>query len=377
MSPRRLMAVSVKEVRHLLRDRQSLYQTVMLPLIMLFIFGYALSLDVDRIPTVVYDLDRTSESANFRRRLEASRYFEVLGNVSGYRQMSEDIVRGRAMIGLVIPRDFGARLKTGRPPKLQVIIDGADSSTATIALGYIEGLVGGFGQERLLKAFRRQGLTDFEPPLTVRMRVWFNPELASKNFIIPGLIAVILAIVSASSVSFTIAREWENGTMEQFIATPVRSYEIVLGKLLPYLCLGLFSMAFAVAAARLIFRVPFNGSYVLLFVFSLLFLLGTTGQGMLISIRARTQLVANQIGVVSTFLPSFLLSGFIFPIENMPPALQYVTYIVPARYFVTIIKGIFLKGVGLEALAGEALFLTGFAAMMLLLSFKSMKKRLD
>ncbi len=376
MNLARTMAIIRKETRHLLRDKRSLIQSILLPMMMLFLFGYALSLDVDRIPTVIYDLDKTFESADLHRRLVASRYFDVIGAVHSYRQLERMIMTRRAMMALVIPYGFGAKLKKNQRPKIQVFLDGVDASTATIALGYIQGLVGQFGMERIFSNFRRMGLTNLEPPLDVRMRVWFNPELRSKNFIIPGLIAVIMAIVSASTVSLTIAREWENGTMEQLVSTPLRPLELLIGKMVPYLALGMVSLALSVAVAVYLFRVPFVGSITLLLAFSFIFLVGTLSMGLLISIRVKSQLVANQIGVVTTFLPSFLLSGFIFPILNMPAVLQYVTYIVPARYYVSILKGLFLKGVGLHTLASEAAFLAGFALVMFLLAARSLKMRL-
>jgi ABC-2 type transport system permease protein len=373
---RRTAAVVKKETRHLLRDKRSLAQTILLPMMMLFLFGYALSLDVDRIPTVIYDLDKTVESADLRRRLVASRYFNVIGAVRGYRQLERMIMTRRAMMALVIPRGFGAKLKKNQRPKVQVFLDGVDASTATIALGYIQGLVGEFGMDRIFKNFRRMGLTHFDPPLDVRMRVWFNPELRSKNFIIPGLIAVIMAIVSASTVSLTISREWESGTMEQLVSTPLRPLELLIGKMVPYLVLAMVSLVMSVAVAVYLFRVPFIGSLTLLLAFSFVFLLGTLSMGLLISIKAKSQLVSNQIGVLTTFLPSFLLSGFIFPILNMPTVLQYATYVVPARYYVTILKGLFLKGVGLTPLAPEVAFLAGFALVMFLLAARSLKMRL-
>ncbi|MBU0514369.1 MAG: ABC transporter permease [Proteobacteria bacterium] len=377
MNLRRTVAVIKKETRHLLRDKRSLAQTVLLPMIMLFLFGYALSLDVDRIPTVIYDLDQTVESKDLLRRLGASRYFEIIGAVNGYKQLERMIMTRRAMMALVIPRGFGAKLKKGQRPKVQVFLDGVDASTATIGLGYIQGLVGAFGMERVFQNFRRMGLTHFDPPLDIRMRVWFNPELRSKNFIIPGLIAVIMAIVSASTVSLTIAREWENGTMEQLVSTPLRPLELVVGKMVPYVVLGMVSLVLSVVVAVYLFRVPFKGSVTLLLALSFLFLIGTSSMGLLISIRTKSQLVANQAGVVTTFLPSFLLSGFIFPILNMPVVLQYVTLIVPARYYVSILKGLFLKGIGLTTLAVEVGFLAGFAAVMFFLATRSLKMRLN
>ena len=267
-----------------------------------------------------------------------------------------------AMLALVLPPDFGARLDAGRAAPAQAIVDGSDSNTAGIVLGYAQGIAAGYNQRLLVAQLRRTTGTAPAPALDLRARVWFNPDLESRNFIVPGIMAVIMGLIAALLTSLTIAREWERGTMEQLISTPVRRAELILGKLLPYCGIGLANITIAVLMAVFLFHVPLRGSVTLLFTLGMLFVIGTLAQGMLISTLAKQQLFASQLAMISTFLPAFLLSGFAFAISNMPLPVQGITYLVPARYFVAVVKGIFLRGVGLETLWPEALFLAAFAA---------------
>jgi ABC-2 type transport system permease protein len=257
-----------------------------------------------------------------------------------------------------------------------VIADGSDSNTATIALGYAEVVTQGYSQDVALSEIRRLSGVTPVLPLELRPRVWFNADLESKNYIIPGLIAVIRMMIAALLTSLTVAREWERGTMEQLISTPLRSEELILGKLLPYFVIGLVDVLFAVLMGQFLFHVPLRGSVALLFGLGAVFLTGALALGMVISIVTKSQLVANQVAMVVTFLPSFLLSGFMFAISNMPRPIRLVTYLVPARYFVALLKGIYLKGVGLEILGGEAALLVLFAAVVLAVARATFKKRL-
>ena len=374
---RRLTAVARKEFIHVLRDRRALAIAILLPMIMLMIFGYALTLDLDRVPLAVLDQSRTPQSRELVARFEGSRYFSVVQRAASEREVEAAISRGEAMLGLVVPLDFGRRVASERKTQVQVLADGSDANTTTLALAYAETIVRGYSQEVLVTKVRR--LTGKAPalPMELRPRVWFNTDMESKIFIVPGLIAVIMMLITALLTSLTVAREWETGTMEQLISTPVRPPELILGKLAPYFLIGMVDMLLSVLAGRYLFDVPIRGSLVLLFAVSAVFLVGALALGIFISTLAKSQLLASQAAFVATFLPAFLLSGFMFDIGNMPRPLQVMTNIIPARHFVTILRGLYLKGTGLAQLWPQCLLLVGFATIMLLLAVRTFKKRLD
>ena len=374
---RRLVAVARKEFIHVLRDKRALAIAILLPMIMLMIFGYALTLDLDRVPLAILDQSRTPQSRELVARFEGSRYFSVVQRAGSERELEAAINRGQAMLGLVVPLDFGRRVASERKTQVQVLADGSDANTTTLALAYAETIVRGYSQEVLVMKVRR--LTGKAPalPMELRPRVWFNTDMESKIFIVPGLIAVIMMLITALLTSLTVAREWETGTMEQLISTPVRPPELILGKLAPYFVIGMVDMLLSVLAGRFLFEVPIRGSLVLLFGVSAVFLVGALALGIFISTLAKSQLLASQAAFVATFLPAFLLSGFMFDIGNMPRPLQVMTNIIPARHFVTILRGLYLKGTGLAQLWPQCLLLLGFAALMLLLAVRTFKKRLD
>ena len=376
MNPRRLAAVARKEFLHVLRDPRALGIAIVLPMIMLMIFGYALTLDLDRVPLTVWDQSRTPQSRELVSRFEGSRYFTVVERAGSYQEVTEAIDHGRTMMALVIPADFGRRVASERTTQVQVLADGSDANTTTLALSYAESIVRSYSQEILVEKARR--MTGHAPalPMELRPRAWFNTDMESKIFIVPGLIAVIMMLITALLTSLTVAREWETGTMEQLISTPVRRSELILGKLAPYFVIGMVDMLLSVLAGRFLFEVPIRGSLLLLFGVSAIYLVGALALGIFISAMAKTQLLASQAAFVATFLPGFLLSGFMFDIGNMPKAMQVVTYFIPARYFVTFLRGLYLKGTGLAQLWPECLLMVAFGALMLLLAIRSFKKRL-
>lgn len=376
MNPRRLWAVARKEALHIRRDPRSLILAVGIPMLMLLMFGYALTLDVDRVPFVVWDQGRSVESREFTAHFTATRYFDFRGAVSNYAEVERSIDTREAMLALVLPPDFGQQIAAGRNAGVQAIVDGSDSNTAGIVLGYTTAITTAFNQQVALEQIRRA--TGVPPPaaLDLRPRVWFNPDLESRNFIVPGIMAVIMGLIAALLTSLTIAREWERGTMEQLISTPVKPAELILGKLLPYSAIGLANLVISVVMAVFLFHVPLRGSVVLLFSVGMVFVVGTLAQGVLISTIARQQLLASQMAMISTFLPAFLLSGFAFAIANMPLPVQGITYIVPARYFVSLVKGIFLRGVGWEILWTDAVFLAAFALLVIGVSVRKTRKTL-
>jgi len=358
------------------RDVRSLIMALAVPLMMLLLFGYALTLDVDRVPTLIYDSDQTPESRDLIERFRGSRYFEIVGFVNEYRTIEKEIDRGRVLLSVVIPTNFSRDLLAGRETEVQLLLDGSDSNTASIARGYAEGVLQTYALEVRSHALNRKGGGRLNAPVEARLRVWYNNELKSKNYIVPGLIAVILMIIAALLTSLTIAREWEMGTMEQLLSTPVRPAELVLGKMVAYFSLGLIDMLISIGVGVLLFDVPLRGNPLFLFFTGCVFLFGALCWGILLSALARSQLLAYQMGVVTSFLPAFLLSGFIYAIENMPAVIQVVTYIFPARYFVSILKGIFLKGIGVEILWAEVGFLLVYAAIVFGLATRRLKQKL-
>ena len=377
MTVRRVWAVARKEFLHVMRDPLSLAIAIALPMLMLTLFGYALSFDVDRVPVVVWDQSQSAASREFLSRFRASRYFALGTPAWNYAVLEEAIDRGDALMAMVIPSDFAGRLGSGRPVAVQIILDGSDSNTATIAASYAESIAQTFSRQLSVRQMQRAGERPPDPPLEMRGRVWFNADMESRNYIIPGLIAVIMMVIAALLTSLTVAREWERGTMEQLISTPVKGNELILGKLLPYFAIGMLDVLAAVLMAQFLFAVPMRGSIVLLFVTAAVFLTGALSLGMLVSIVTKTQLLASQLAMVLTFLPAYLLSGFMTPIANMPAFLQMVTYLIPARYFVEVLKSIYLKGVGLKVLAWEAGLLALFALAMVVLANLAFKKKLE
>jgi ABC-2 type transport system permease protein len=290
--------------------------------------------------------------------------------------LEQAIDAGRALAALIVPSEFAERIETGRQATVQMIVDGSDSNTATIAIGYAEAICRTYAQEVAIDALRRLGGPGIRTPLEVRPRVWFNADMESRNYIIPGLVAVIMMVIAALLTSLTVAREWERGTMEQLISTPVKGAELILGKLIPYFAIGMFDVLLAVLMGEFLFGVPLRGNVGLLFAMAAIFLAGALSMGMLISIVTKSQLLASQVAMTTTFLPAFLLSGFMVPIANMPIVIRAITHVVPARYFVSLLHAIYLKGVGLEILAFEAMLLTVFGAVMVLVAYVKFKKKL-
>lgn len=376
MRARRLLAVSRKEFLHVRRDPRSLGLGVAIPVVLLLLFGYVLTLDVDRVPLAVWDRSRTPESRELVSRFEGSKYFQVALRAEEYPEVEEAIDDGRVMAALVIPEDFAGRVRSDRSSIVQLFLDASEANTATIALGYAETVVSGYSADLEVRWAQAKGLQGVRPPLDVRSRVWFNTDLESRNFIIPGLISVIMMIIAALLTSLTVAREWEQGTMEQLIATPMTAPELILGKLFPYFVIGMVDLAVAVAMGKYLFHVPMRGSLPLLFGIAAVFLIGALSLGMLFSVATRSQLPASQMAMAFTFLPSYLLSGFVFSIDSMPRVVRAVTYLVPSRYFVKVIKGIYLKGVGLETLAVDTALLLVFGAATVLAATRMFRKKL-
>jgi ABC-2 type transport system permease protein len=342
---------------------------------LLLLYGFALSLDVDHVPVMLYDQDGTAASRSLERQFRGSRFFDVIGAVNDYREIQRGIDSNKILLGIVIPRDFGKDLIAGRGSSVQLLVDGSDSNTAAIAMGYAESVVQGYSMEVRSDIMNLRGAKPPPPAVVAQMRVWYNSSLQSRNFVVPGLIAIILMILTGQLTTLTIAREWEMGTMEQILSTPLRPVEMVLGKMLAYFVVGLADAILSFVAGVTVFAVPFRGNLLVLTVSTLVFLCGAMFWGIFISAGARTQVVAYQMGMLTTFLPGFLLSGFVFSIDTMPKWIQVISIVVPSRYFITILKAVFLKGVGWEILWPQLVYLLLFAGIVFWRSVRKMNQK--
>lgn len=376
MSWTRLTAMAWKEAIQIRRDIRSLIIVIILPIVLTLLFGYGVNLDLKHLPVYVYDQEGSQDSQDLLKRFQASEYFEVVQAVNTYPELVRAIDDGRAKMGLVIPYDFSQRLREGVPVSVQALIDASDDNSANVLMGYSQAVVQGYSKGVQMEWLTRRGQSEQPSPLSVDARTWYNEDLESSWFIIPGVLALVMSVVGAFLTSLTIAREWERGTMEQLVSTPVTALEIMVGKLAPYFVVGMFDAALCAVMAIFWFRVPFRGAVLGLIVSSALFLIALLCLGFFISVVAKNQLAASQIALIATFLPAFLLSGFLFAIEQMPYAVQVITRIIPARYYVSILKKLFLKGTPLNMLYSDLLPLALFASVLALLATQIFHKRL-
>lgn len=376
MNPHRLAAIATKEIIHIRRDVRSLIIVVLMPAIMVLLFGYGVSLDLKHLPVYVFDRNGTQASQDLLKRFQSSNYFRIAKVANSYPELAQAIDSGKAILAIVIPHDFSERMQDGGPVEIQAIVDASDDNTANLAVGYAQGVLQGYSSDLQVEWRERRGLPRQFAPLSTEVRTWFNEDLESSAFIVPGVLALVMTVIGAFLTSLTVAREWERGTMEQLISTPVTALEIMLGKLLPYFVIGMVDVGLSTALAVYWFRVPFRGTIATLFLSSALFLIVMLLLGFFISVIAKTQLAASQIALIVTFLPAFLLSGFLFAIEQMPVFIQYVTRVLPARYYVSALKNIFLKGTPVEMLYADLLPLAVFALVLVLLATRAFKKKL-
>jgi ABC-2 type transport system permease protein len=360
-----------KEFIELRREPRLFGIVVLAPILQLTLLGYAATTDVRHVPVVVVDQDRSAESRALVSRFEASDSFEVIGILASVNDVDVYFDRGVAWLALTIAPDYGERVRTGRPAAVQVLADGTDANSTNVALGYAGSLVAAYSRERAAAL----GARPPEPLVSADIRVWFNEQLESRQFMIPGILALLLLAVTTNLSSMAIVREKEVGTLEQLNVTPLARWELILGKLLPYAVIGLLDVALVIAVAVGWFEVPLRGSLALLVGMCLVFLLTTLGLGLFVSTISHTQQQAMMTSMFFLLIPMVFLSGFVFPIENMPAAIQPVTYLLPLRYFLVILRGIFLKGVGLEVLWPDALALAGWGlAIVALATLRSTKR---
>ncbi len=378
MRPLRLKAIAVKEALQILRDPISLVIALLMPFMQMILLGYGINLDVRNLPTCVFDREASQDSQALLKHFQASPYFRIVETPSTYRDVIRALDGGACRLAIVIPPDFSQRIADSGGSAVQALTDASDDNTANIAIGYAQAVVGAYAAEATAGAAARAGLsTGPLQPVAVQSRVWFNEDLESRNFIIPGVVALVMALVGAQLASLTVSREWERGTMELLVSTPVTPMELMLGKLAPYFLVGLLDAAFCLCFAVFWFKVPFRGDLLVLFLTTSLFLVVVLGIGYLISVAIRSQLGASQIGLLVTMLPTVLLSGMAFPIDQMPKAVQLVCTFVPARYYIAILKAVFLKGSGLLELWRPVAALLAYAAVIGFFAARAFKKRLE
>jgi ABC-2 type transport system permease protein len=364
MNPGRLAAVFLKELLQVRRDPHSLIQIILLPVMMLLLYGYALTFDVRLVPFTVYDLDGGAKVHDFISHFSGSPFFSPRPRVADYQALDRLVSTREVRLGLVVPQDFSRDLLRGRSTRLQAIVDGTEPNTANLVLGYTQGVLGEFNWQLLQERLHRQGLTGVELPLRPEPRFWFNADLEGVNYIVPGLVVSIMALVGTLLTTLTVVRELERGTMESLMATGLTKAELLLGKLGTYFLIGMVDMLIFMAMAKFLFEVPLRGSLSLLIGVFAIYLLIMLAQGLFISMTADNQFQAYQVSMLITFVPAVMLSGFVFAIPLMPWWLQALSYLVPARYMVSISKGIYLKGVGIEVLGPDILMLVGYAAVL-------------
>ncbi len=376
MNWKRLIAVARKESIQIGRDPRSLMIVLLMPVILVLLFGYGVNLDLKHLPVCVYDREGSQQSQDLLKRFQASDYFHVVRSVDSYPQLVRALDSGNAKMGIVIPWDFSQRIRNGDTVPIQALVDATDDNTANVLIGYAQAVVQGYSMTVLTDWSQALGRGAPQPPIRIDARTWFNEDLESRAFILPGVLALVMAVIGAFLTSLTIAREWERGTMEQLISTPVTPLEILFGKLAPYFVMGMLAAIICAVVAIFWFQVPFRGNFVTLLAATALFLVVVLSIGFFVSVIAKNQLAASQLALMIAFLPSFLLSGFLFSIEQMPKAIQIVTRLVPARYYTSILKDIFLKGTPALMLYGQLIPLAIFSVALALIATRAFHKRL-
>jgi len=374
----RLKAMAVKETLQVWRDPRSLMIALLMPAMQMLLLGYGFSLDIKHIPVCTYDRENSQQSQALLKHFQASQYFDIVRVVGNYPELTRAVDAGNCRLAVVVPPDFTEQVSVLGSGKVQAIVDATDDNTAQVALGYAQAVVAGFAAEVQLDATGPQvQAAAMIQPLSVEPRVWFNEDLESRNFIIPGVVAMVMALVGAQLTSLTVSREWERGTMELLVSTPVTPLEVMLGKLIPYFAISFIDATLCLVFAVFWFAVPFRGDLLTLFLTTAMFSVVVLGIGYLISVTIRNQLGASQIALLVTMLPTTLLSGFAFPIDQMPGIIQVMTYFVYSRYYVTILKSVFLKGLGLGALAMPVLAMAIYSVAVAALAARAFHKSLD
>jgi ABC-2 type transport system permease protein len=370
---RRILAISKKEIRQVKRDKRMLYVLFIFPFILLILFGYAINFDVHHIKMFVYDQDKTIDSREFVNRLTSSNYFDIEGYLNSEKEIRGVLDRGDAQFVLVFPREFSKDIHSGRDAQVQILVEGVNANTASIVSNYMTLATATFSQNVTSKILAQKGGKS-NLPLDVEARFWFNADLNSTRYLIPGLISMILIITAVVSISLSLVREKERGTIEQINVSPLSSMELLVGKTIPYTVISLAISGIILVAGYFLFGMPVKGSIILLLFSTIIFLFAALNMGIFVSAISDSQQVAFQIATMVSLLPTFILSGFVFPIESMPPVIQILTNITPAKFFIIILRDILLKGVGLGAFWPQIIYLLIFAAFFLSLAILLNKK---
>lgn len=372
---RRLKPIIKKEFRQVFRDLRTLVVLVFMPIFLLILFGYALNFDVRHIKMAAYDEDKSVASREFISSFFHSEYFDLKYYLTSKSQVNELLDEGKVSMVLLVPHDFSRKILRGEKASVQLLIDGSNANQAATVVGYATGMVQSYSLKVITEVLMRRGASNFALPVDFRPRIWYNPELQSARFLIPGLIAFILMLSCVISTSLSVVREKERGTMEQLIVSPVKPLELILGKTIPYMLISLVTAYLILLIGWLLFDISVKGSQLQLFIITILYLFVALGVGLFISAIANTQQLAFQLSLLLIMLPTMLLSGFVFPIKNMPAAIQIFTYIIPARYFLVALRSIILKGVGWSAFWPELLYLLIFGVLLVALSWSRMRKK--
>ncbi len=366
-----------KEFIQIRQDKKMFGISFLAPILQLLVLGYGASLDVSEIPMVVCDMDRSAESRDLIDHFTANGSFTVQGYTGRLQDVDAWLDNGQASIALVIPKEFEKKLGNGNPAPLQVIADGTESSSASIGFSYALMIVMEYSQNIVLEAMLQHGGISMPARVAPQVRVWYNPELKSRNFMVPGVLGLLLMVMTMILTSLAIVKEKELGTLEQLIVTPIRPYQLIIGKLAPFFVIGVIDVVLVILVALLVFALPVKGGILLLIALSIVFLMTTLGLGLFISTISRTQQQAMMTAIFFFMLPMIFFSGFVFPIENMPPVIQAVSYLIPLRYYFVIVRGLFLKGIGLDVLWTQAAALLALGTLILSMSVLRFQKRIS
>lgn len=368
----------IKELLQVKRDKKMLVVIFMAPILQLVFLGYAANMDVNVIHTTIYDQDKTATSRDFIKRFEQSGYFKLDYYVDNYEEVTDLLNKGKTLVAIVIPKDFEKKINRRETSPLQTLFEGSDGNKASIALGYIQGIATKFSKSIVADTKDKLGIKiSLSGSLTPEVRVWYNPEMKTRNYMVPGILGLILMISTISLMSMAVVREREIGTLEQLIVTPIKNYQLILGKLIPFTLIGFVVLIIVMVIMTQWFGIVVRGNKLFLLFTALLFVLSNLGIGLFISTVSKTQQQAMMASVFAIMMPMIYLSGFAFPIENMPKVVQYITYFIPLRYFITILRGIVLKGIGFSALWLETLVLFGMGVTILIFSALRFSKKID
>ena len=370
--------IIIKEFLQLKRDPRLFGIVFLAPVIQLIVLGYAANMDVNTVHTAIFDQDKTAASRSFIQKFERSGYFKIDDYVDNYRQVSEDLNTGKTLWALVIQKDFEKNINRMQPAMVQAIFDGSDGNKTSIAFGYVQGITSSFSKNILLHAANKSGMKNpAAGALVPELRVWYNPDLKTRVFMVPSIMGLILMVITTILMSMAIVKEREIGTLEQLIVTPIKPYQLIIGKVLPFIILGFIDVLIVLSVMTFWFGIGIRGSFIFLVFSSFLFVLSTLGIGLFISTISKTQQQAMMVAQFAIMMPMIYLSGFAFPIENMPKIVQYITYLIPLRYYITILRAVILKGAAFTELIPETLMLLLFGVVILFASSLRFKKRLE